>query len=737
MLAEVPRFHRAARALLEAEATEAADPTWGEFLAAGAFSELLRPALRPPLVACVWSSGDVDAAGYPARHLFRFLDHHGMLSAHGSPTWRTVTGGSATYVDRLAARLPDVRRSCAVTAVIRHDDGVDVRTADDHAETFDRVVVATHADQALRLLADATRGREGGPRRHHLLGQRGLAAPGLLGAARSTSRSGVVELPSRLCPPVDDEPAGGVAVSYWMNRLHGFDDADDHVVTLNPHGRVDPGTVTARMTYAHPVFTHEAVAAATRLRGAGGERLAFAGAHLGWGFHEDGCRSGVEAAESFGVTLVTRVVAPPLPALVIGTVSHTRRTPLRHGFTHHQFQWLVDVDQLPALALAGFGGWLASTLPTTSTGPGSAAASGATWTGSSPGAACISTMPTECSCSRTPGSLGHVFDPLTVFWCLTPDGELRAVVLEVHNTYGERHAYLLDVDATGRAHIDKAFYVSPFNDVSGRYDVRLLLTPDRVSVTVGLDRDGERVLTATTTGTAGARDVPHPGQHHCPAAADDPSGQPADPLARHPALAAPPARAPSTVPRRSGECPMTAIAQPVCLRRPLLRPLCLRATVARLVMESVARAGAGRRPHARRQPARPRRRRDRTGDRPVLEIVRPQALFERLAHHPKIGIGEAYMAGDWRAGKGTDLAELLLPFAERVTSLRAACARTSPPGRRPPDPEDPAQLGHRLPREHRGPLRPRQRPVRGVPRREPQLQLRPFRRRPPVVGADA
>ena len=107
--------------------------------------------------------------------------------------------------------------------------------------------------------------------------------------------------------------------------------------------------------------------------------------------------------------------------------------------------------------------------------------------------------------------LGHVFDPLTVFWCLAPDGELQAVVFEVHNTYGERHAYLLDVDATGRAHVDKAFYVSPFNDVSGQYDVRLHLTPDRVSVTVGLDRDGERVLTATTTGTPVPATYPHPG----------------------------------------------------------------------------------------------------------------------------------------------------------------------------------------------------------------------------------
>ncbi|MGH3506133.1 MAG: NAD(P)/FAD-dependent oxidoreductase, partial [Nocardioidaceae bacterium] len=97
--------------------------------------------------------------------------------------------------------------------------------------------------------------------------------------------------------------ADGVLVSYWMNRLHGLTGAtQDHVVTLNPGGRIDPGRLTARMTYSHPVFTHKAVAAARRLRTAGGDRLAFAGAHLGWGFHEDGCRSGVEAAASLGAT---------------------------------------------------------------------------------------------------------------------------------------------------------------------------------------------------------------------------------------------------------------------------------------------------------------------------------------------------------------------------------------------------------------------------------------------------
>ena len=97
--------------------------------------------------------------------------------------------------------------------------------------------------------------------------------------------------------------------------------------------------------------------------------------------------------------------------------------------------------------------------------------------------------------------LGYTFDPLSVFWCLRPDDSLVAVVFEVHNTYGERHAYLLHLDENGATEVEKAFYVSPFNDVSGRYAVRLLLRPDTVTVTVRLERDGETVMTAVTRGT--------------------------------------------------------------------------------------------------------------------------------------------------------------------------------------------------------------------------------------------
>jgi predicted NAD/FAD-binding protein len=296
MLADVPRFHRQARTLLQN--IGGGEPTWGEFLARGGFSRYFIDHFAVPLVSCVWSSGAADARAYPARQLFEFLDHHGMLTITGSPTWRTVVGGSATYVERIAARLPDVRRGLAVTSLTRHGDGVAVRTADDTVTLFDRVVVAVHADQALTLLADATDSERtdlaaiGYSTNRTWLHRDGSVLPGNPRARASWNYR------LRSCGGESSD----VLVSYWMNRLQGYEQVEDLVVTLNPDGRVDPTRVIAEMTYTHPVFTHQAVAAAGRLRSAGGPRLAFAGAHLGWGFHEDGCRSGVAAAESLGVT---------------------------------------------------------------------------------------------------------------------------------------------------------------------------------------------------------------------------------------------------------------------------------------------------------------------------------------------------------------------------------------------------------------------------------------------------
>ena len=299
MLWEIPRFHRAARALLHqpGEGRSPGDPTWGEFLEGGGFSAYFIAHFALPLVSCVWSAGDDDSLDYPARHLFAFLEHHGMLSVSGSPTWRTVVGGSATYVDALAARLGEVRTTARVLSVQRHADGVDVRTAAG-TQTFDAAVVATHADQALELLVDAS------PQEKEDLA-----------AIRYSRNTTVLHRDTRYLPTAPRARAswnyrsascGGAdrpRVTYWMNRLQGFAETGDQLlVSLNSPAPFAEGSVVARMDYAHPVFTREAVAAAARLRTEGGDRLAFAGAHLGWGFHEDGCRSGVEAAQRLGVT---------------------------------------------------------------------------------------------------------------------------------------------------------------------------------------------------------------------------------------------------------------------------------------------------------------------------------------------------------------------------------------------------------------------------------------------------
>lgn len=197
---------------------------------------------------------------------------------------------------------------------------------------------------------------------------------------------------------------------------------------------------------------------------------------------------------------MSTTTVPPVPALVVGTVRHARRIPLHNVFTHRHVQWLVDVDDLPRFRwplgmLARFeardhldggrlGGRIRGDVERFLTRRG------------------ISLAPTDRVLMLAGARfLGYAFDPLTVFWCLSRDGHLDAVVLEVHNTYGERHAYLLDVDERGAAQVGKAFYVSPFNDVSGSYSVRLRLERDVVGVSIGLDRHDGRVMTATSTGT--------------------------------------------------------------------------------------------------------------------------------------------------------------------------------------------------------------------------------------------
>ncbi|MGP3751355.1 NAD(P)/FAD-dependent oxidoreductase [Streptomyces sp. IBSNAI001] len=297
MLTEVPRFHRAARALL-ALPEGTAEMTLGEFAARGRFSPYFSAHFLTPMVSAVWSCDPVTALRYPARYLFRFLEHHGMLTIGDSPVWRTVTGGSRAYVDRVVKQVHSVRTGTPVRAVRRHSTGVEVVAEDGTTREYDAVVVATHPDQALRLLADPTdeERRTLGAFRYSRNPTLLHTDTTLLPRSRGAAASWNYLMPS--CAADADR----VTVSYDMNRLQRLDAPERFVVTLNGADRVSPDSVRARMVYEHPVFTPESVAAQARLPALSGPVTAFAGAYHGWGFHEDGCRSGVRAAEALGVT---------------------------------------------------------------------------------------------------------------------------------------------------------------------------------------------------------------------------------------------------------------------------------------------------------------------------------------------------------------------------------------------------------------------------------------------------
>jgi uncharacterized protein len=300
MLGEVKRFHAHARRLIEHADAGAGDDvdglTLGTFLALGGYSRYFVRHFMIPVVSCVWSSGTRASLEYPALYLFRFLDNHGMLSVTGSPQWRTVTGGSRTYVEKAAKGLTGVQTGTGIRSVTRHADGVELIDDDGQRHAADAVVVATHPDQALRLLADPTDDERA-----------------VLGSFRYSRNETLLHTDSTLLPAARRARASwnyrmngcagsldDVQVSYWMNRLQDLDEPLDYLVTLNAAERVDPGTVLRRMVYEHPVYTPASVAAQRRLPRLNTGRTAFAGAYQGWGFHEDGCASGVRAAAAFG-----------------------------------------------------------------------------------------------------------------------------------------------------------------------------------------------------------------------------------------------------------------------------------------------------------------------------------------------------------------------------------------------------------------------------------------------------
>ncbi|WP_394938111.1 NAD(P)/FAD-dependent oxidoreductase [Psychromicrobium sp. YIM B11713] len=298
MLFEVIRFHRKARALLE---TSGQGITLGEFLAAEDFSDYFRSHFITPVVSAVWSCDASTAQRYPARYLFEFLAHHGMLGIKGSPQWRTVDGGSREYVRRIAKSITTVKLQAAVRSVIEVADGVHLGWTEDggaQSGIFDAVVIATHPDQALQLLGDAATQQQ-----REVLGAFSYSRnetwlhsdASVLPTSAKAAASWNYYLPACRATPEN------VLVSYDLSRLQSLDhNAGRLVVSLGESGRIADSAVIEKMIYHHPQYSPDSLAAQTRLPEICTERMVFAGAYHGWGFHEDGALSGWRAAQRLG-----------------------------------------------------------------------------------------------------------------------------------------------------------------------------------------------------------------------------------------------------------------------------------------------------------------------------------------------------------------------------------------------------------------------------------------------------
>ena len=289
MLAEFPRFQRRLRQLA---AEGGQGPSLAEFLEQEGFSDHLREYVVVPLVSAVWSADPEQMWTFPAGFLARFLDNHGLLSLRNRPQWRTVEGGSWSYVEALTEPFRDrIWTDTPIDRIERFPDRVEVTPRGGLTEAFDHVVVATHSDQALKMLTDAR------PEEQEILG-----------AIEYQPNEAVLHTDESLLPRrhaaracwnyhLTGEPTGRTALTYDMNRLQTLECERQFCVTLNLTDRIDPDKVIDVFQYEHPVFTPDAMAAQERwseISGTG--RTHYCGAYWRNGFHEDGAFSGLRAA---------------------------------------------------------------------------------------------------------------------------------------------------------------------------------------------------------------------------------------------------------------------------------------------------------------------------------------------------------------------------------------------------------------------------------------------------------
>jgi predicted NAD/FAD-binding protein len=306
MLAEILRFNRQATRIAQG-AEEAGEQSLGEFLDRNRYGETFRRWYLLPMAAAIWSCPMRTMLAYPLATFLRFCHNHGLLQVNDRPQWFTVAGGARQYVQKIAAQLPDVRLGTPVLRVERNDAAgkVSVHTARS-VEAFDQVVLACHSDQSAALLTDA----DGAERR-------------TLADARYEPNRALLHTDARLMPQSrkvwsswnylsdgGEEPR--VSVTYLLNKLQPLPFRSPVFVSLNPLVEPAPETVIAEFDYAHPIFDARMIDAQRRVPDLQGRRrIWLAGAWTGYGFHEDGLKSGLAVAGAIAALARQR---PPLAA---------------------------------------------------------------------------------------------------------------------------------------------------------------------------------------------------------------------------------------------------------------------------------------------------------------------------------------------------------------------------------------------------------------------------------------